>query len=490
MGTHQPQPELFSYQVDLEKRVHAQHPLRRVLAMIDFTFAREVVAHTYGDNGRVSVDPAVLLELMFLLFQENVRSERDLMRRLPESFDWLWFLGYGLDDAIPDHSVLSKARKRWGGGLFGTLFVRTVRQCVEAGLVDSRKVHLDGSLIDADASRDSVVKADASTIARIKAAYVAQERKLDDTTRLRPARTSIVVWSAPPIPTPLASPKVLPAARPSPSTKYTAWSTTAAASSPPPRPPPATLPSPARRFPSSRSMRTTPAARSWPRSRIAIRHGRELLRSGRTRHPPPHQPAAAGRPPQRWPLHQDEFLYDAANDRYLCPAGQPLRPRRFHERRQMTDYVADKKTCAACPLRENCTAGRVGRPIARHWKEETLEFARAIARLPEAYTDRARRRHLMEGSFARSVNLHHFKRARWRRHWRRQIQDHLIAAVQNIAILAGAVSSGEGARLPRRPTAGRGTGVAALVREFRALRHRGIWLYAPLADGTGACLAA
>ena len=60
----------------------------------------------------------------------------------------------------------------------------------------------------------------------------------------------------------------------------------------------------------------------------------------------------------------------------------------------------------------------------------------------------------MEGSFARSANLHHFKRARWRRLWRQQIQDHLIAAVQNIAILAGAVSSGVAARLPRRPRHG------------------------------------
>ncbi|MFT3830038.1 MAG: transposase [Opitutaceae bacterium] len=160
---------------------------------------------------------------------------------------------------------------------------------------------------------------------------------------------------------------------------------------------------------------------------------------------------------------KEEFLYDAANDRYLCPAGQSLRPKRTHKRRQMTDYVADKKICAACPLRENCTASKVGRSIARHWKEETLEFARALARLPEAYADRARRRHLMEGSFARSANLHHFKRARWRRLWRQQIQDHLIAAVQNIAILAGAAATGVGARSPTRPPVRRAVAVSAVA---------------------------
>jgi hypothetical protein len=40
----------------------------------------------------------------------------------------------------------------------------------------------------------------------------------------------------------------------------------------------------------------------------------------------------------------------------------------------------------------------------------------------------------MERSFADAANNHHFKRARWRRLWRQQIQDYLIAAVQNVRI--------------------------------------------------------
>lgn len=46
-----------------------------------------------------------------------------------------------------------------------------------------------------------------------------------------------------------------------------------------------------------------------------------------------------------------------------------------------------------------------------------------------------RRQHLMERSFADAANNHHFKRARWRRLWRHQIQDYLIAAIQNVRIL-------------------------------------------------------
>ena len=45
---------------------------------------------------------------------------------------------------------------------------------------------------------------------------------------------------------------------------------------------------------------------------------------------------------------------------------------------------------------------------------------------------------MIEGSFAQAANEHGFKRSRWRRLWRQEIQDWLIAAVQNVKILMGA----------------------------------------------------
>src|SRR4051812_39410090 len=100
MGVHQPQVELFSYQVNLDRRVRADHPLRRVAGQIDFTFVRAEVADRYGHKGHVSTDPAVLLKMMFLLFWDDIASERELMKVIPERLDYLWFLGYGLDDEI------------------------------------------------------------------------------------------------------------------------------------------------------------------------------------------------------------------------------------------------------------------------------------------------------------------------------------------------------------------------------------------------------
>src|SRR5262245_22676486 len=133
MGIHQPQEALFSYRVNLEQRVRPDHPLRRVLQVIDFTFVRAEVAQFYGKKGNEGVDPIILVKLMFLLLFDNVPSERELMDRLAERLDYLWFLGYNLDEAIPHHSVLSKARRRWGPEVFRQIFTRTIQQCAEAG---------------------------------------------------------------------------------------------------------------------------------------------------------------------------------------------------------------------------------------------------------------------------------------------------------------------------------------------------------------------
>jgi transposase len=181
MGEQKSEPQLFNYAVNLEKRVRANHPLRQVKATIDFDFVRKEVAHCYGKNGNESVAPEVILKMMFLLFFDDIKSERELMEVIGERLDYLWFLDYGLDQEIPDHSVLSKARARWGKEVFESLFVRTVAQCVEARLIDGSKLHVDSSLVDADAAKESVIKGAPPLIAALKRAYQATESKLEET---------------------------------------------------------------------------------------------------------------------------------------------------------------------------------------------------------------------------------------------------------------------------------------------------------------------
>src|SRR6266542_3379602 len=181
MGEQKSEPQLFNYAVNLEKRVRANHPLRQVKAVIDFSFVREEVARCYGRNGNESVPPEVILKMMFLLFFDDIKSERELMEVIGERLDYLWFLDYGLDEKILDYSVLSKAGERWGKELFESLFVRTVGQCVDAGLVDGKKLHVDSSLVDADAAKESVIKGAPQLIAALKRAYQTTESKLEET---------------------------------------------------------------------------------------------------------------------------------------------------------------------------------------------------------------------------------------------------------------------------------------------------------------------
>ena len=180
MGLQDSQQDMFNYAVNLNKRVRDDHPLRRIVEAIDFSFVREEVKDFYGRNGNESVDPAVIMKMMFLLFFDDVPSERELMKIIAERLDYMWFLGYGLDDDIPNHSVLSKARSRWGVEVFETLFVRLVAQCNLAGLVEGKKLHINGSLINANASNNAVLKGCPELIAQLREQLHGEMHKLDE----------------------------------------------------------------------------------------------------------------------------------------------------------------------------------------------------------------------------------------------------------------------------------------------------------------------
>src|SRR6202022_2120619 len=162
MGERAPQKQLWNYQVNLDKRVRSDHPLRRINETLELDFVRREVARFYGTKGNVSEDPVVIMKMMLLLFLDNVRSERELMRIIPERLDYMWFLGYGLDDTVAKHSVFRKPPQRGGQEGFVSLFSRVVAQCVSAGLVEGSKIHLDSTLVDANASLTSAHELEAA----------------------------------------------------------------------------------------------------------------------------------------------------------------------------------------------------------------------------------------------------------------------------------------------------------------------------------------
>ncbi len=76
----------------------------------------------------MSADQAVVMRMMALLFYDDAASEWELMRVIPVRLDYLWCLGYGLGDEIPNHSVLLKARRRWGTQVSQSSLMRIVSQ--------------------------------------------------------------------------------------------------------------------------------------------------------------------------------------------------------------------------------------------------------------------------------------------------------------------------------------------------------------------------
>ena len=458
MGRHEPQKDLFSYHIDLDKRVRPDNPLRRVAEQIDFTFVREEVAQCYGQNGNESVDPVVLLKMMFLLFYDDVRSERDLMKIIAERLDYLWFLGYGLDGEIPHHSVLSKARKRWGTGAFESFFVRVLEQCLRAGLVDGSKIHVDSSLIDANASKDSVKHGPPELIAALKQAYQAQESKLEDTSTPADYQAVNDRLMSTTDPDAAVTRKSGASARP----RYHHHRVVDDAQG------------------IITAVETTPGSIAENKKLLAVvqQHERHTQRrvqtviadhkygtnenylAGQQNGWTTHMGDVLGKqqaskqqkgkaPPDIFP--ESAFTYRAADNVYVCPAGQPMKPRTFRQDKGTWEYALPKKVCAACHLRSQCTSATIyGRTIHRHEHQELLDRARTQAHSPEARRNRKRRHVVMEQSFADAANNHGFKRSRWRRLWRQQIQDYLIAAIQNIRILlsrAGKDAAGAAAAL-------------------------------------------
>src|ERR1035438_6519317 len=180
MGTppNRRQPALFSCHIDLEDRLGAGHLLRKVAATLDLSFVIPTVRHRYGRSGNVSLDPRVIIKLLLLLFLYDVPSERELMEQVRARLDFLWFLGFDLDTDIPDHSVLSKARARWGAPVFEQLFVQTVHQCVQAGLVNGRLLPVASTMVKADAHKDTILSSGPELVGALRQAYQEQAAKL------------------------------------------------------------------------------------------------------------------------------------------------------------------------------------------------------------------------------------------------------------------------------------------------------------------------
>ena len=114
------------------------------------------VKELYAERGRPSIDPGVFFKLQLVMFCEVIRSERKLIEIASLNLAHRWYLGYALDEALPDHSSLTRIQQRLGVDLFQRFFKQIVDLCQEAGLVWAKDLYFDGTKVEANADFDSL----------------------------------------------------------------------------------------------------------------------------------------------------------------------------------------------------------------------------------------------------------------------------------------------------------------------------------------------
>jgi transposase len=140
----------------LDELVPADHFYRYLDRVLDLGFVRDLVRGDYAEKGRPSVDPVVFFRLQLVLFFEGIRSERQLLRLAADRLSVRWYLGYNLNEPLPDHSSLTRIRTRYGSAIFRRFFEAIVEQCQQAGLVWGKELYFDATHVLADASLDSL----------------------------------------------------------------------------------------------------------------------------------------------------------------------------------------------------------------------------------------------------------------------------------------------------------------------------------------------
>lgn len=157
--------------VSIESLVPADHLLRKIDRVIDFSFIFERVKGLYcEDNGRPPLDPVVMFKALFLGYLFGVRSERQLVREIQVNVAYRWFLGKRLTDEIFDASTLSQNRlRRYNDtSVAQDIFDMIVEQAIRHGLVDGTVLYTDSTHLKANANKN---KFDKAVVAKSRSDY-------------------------------------------------------------------------------------------------------------------------------------------------------------------------------------------------------------------------------------------------------------------------------------------------------------------------------
>jgi len=144
--------------VNLEERIPAEHPLRRIKQMAELALKdlSPIFDEIYSVLGRPSIPPERLLKASLLMALYTIRSERMFCEQLDYNLLFRWFLNLELAEPSFDHSSFTANRKRLlGRAIAGEFFRQIVAQAQALGLLSNEHFTVDGTLIEAWASLKS-----------------------------------------------------------------------------------------------------------------------------------------------------------------------------------------------------------------------------------------------------------------------------------------------------------------------------------------------
>ncbi|HEY9286854.1 MAG TPA: IS1182 family transposase [Candidatus Dormibacteraeota bacterium] len=451
MGTKTVEPKLY-LSFSLDGAVPRDHILRRLAAAVDFSFVAGLVRKFYSHTGQPSVDPVVIFKLSLLGYLFNIKSERRICEEASLNLAWRWFLGYELDEPIPDHSVLSKARKRYGVAVYERFFQQVVRLCEAKGLVQGDVLFLDATMTEANASIQSM-----------------RSRKLLEQ-RLPAAKQFVAdLWlvnDAEPEPAP--RPKKPRSGRPvNPDAKYlqsrSVTNELRVSSSDPDaqifhklgetpmlaHKTQVVVDGGAVGIITAVDVRPACEADSHAVGRMLDKHytavgrpARELVGdTGYGREAAFKACLARGVQPtllvrdlgnRHGGFNRDRFTYLAERDVFICPEGKELRHFTDNFQQRQAIYKPRRGTCKSCQLKAQCSPGQGDRAVIRRWDVDLWHEVEQHLASRHGRAMLRRRRIVSERIFADAKVKHGLDRAQFRGRAKVQIQALLTAATMNV----------------------------------------------------------
>ena len=160
------QDEMFVATSEIRRLSHPFYQaLERMLKNEGFdAFAEETCREFYAEkNGRPGIPPGVYFRMLLIGYLEGIGSERGIAWRCADSISLRDFLGYGLSKNPPDHSSVSRTRRRLSLEAHEAVFGWVLERLRSSGLLSGKTLGVDATTLEANAALRSIVRRDDGT---------------------------------------------------------------------------------------------------------------------------------------------------------------------------------------------------------------------------------------------------------------------------------------------------------------------------------------